>query len=211
MKRTTVLLLVNGTFSGCILSYLFTTSYLHSYNRTQPEVGTSGAANIILDAFLNLDVASKSKLNPSLASSSSSVSGGTDVSLPSKEEDDNPSNVTSQKRQKQPQHKHNEMVVEASLPQNHQGRNNTKVNRQPQPREPRKQHMKDGKIFWRYDDVGPEIKHATTHYLSSIPPKHRISLPPSVIHLLRDQVTDGSTKSLEKQFWDRYASDPNHA
>ncbi len=62
------------------------------------------------------------------------------------------------------------------------------------------------KKFWRFDEAGPSISRARTHYLSSIPPKHRLNLStaPKVFD------TEDAVAAFYKTIRETYASDPNN-
>ena len=66
--------------------------------------------------------------------------------------------------------------------------------------------MTKKKKYWRYDDAGPKVIRAETHYLSSIPQEYRLGLPQSE----EEYVTD---KEIEKFFdtvQNTYASNPDN-
>lgn len=75
-----------------------------------------------------------------------------------------------------------------------QGKKNTTTTELPPPQSQRKveenqEHLDTPrrKKFWRYDDAGPKIKRATTHFLPSIPQKHRLGIPQSEKDIITEQ------------------------
>jgi len=69
------------------------------------------------------------------------------------------------------------------------------------------QKPKHKKNYWRYDEAGPKITRATTHYLSSIPKKNRLGLPP----LKKDIITEQQIQNFYNDtIQNRYASNPDN-
>lgn len=62
------------------------------------------------------------------------------------------------------------------------------------------------KKFWRYDDAGPKVIRAETHYLSSIPQQYRLGLPQSE----EDFVTDKEVEKFFDTVQNTYASNPDN-
>lgn len=68
------------------------------------------------------------------------------------------------------------------------------------------QKQKGGIAYWRYDDAGPTVYHARTHYLSSIPSTHRIGLYPE-FGGNKKEVDD---RAFLEKLYGEYAANPDH-
>ncbi len=64
--------------------------------------------------------------------------------------------------------------------------------------------------FWRFDEAGPSISRARTHYLSSIPQEHRLILSTALKSKTRNFDTEDAVSAFYKTIRETYATDPNN-
>ena len=65
------------------------------------------------------------------------------------------------------------------------------------------------KRFLNFDEAAPSIVRAATHYLSSIPQKHRLSFPATIDSVL-ELDTEDAVSIFYENIRDKYSSDPNN-
>ena len=104
--------------------------------------------------------------------------------------------------------------INIEKPQTNRQRNTKSVTRQHQPKnldeqDQDVQRKPKEKKFWRYDDAGPKILRSNTHYLSSIPQKHRLTLSLPADDE-KEYVTDDLIASFYKDIQVTYASNPDN-
>jgi len=75
----------------------------------------------------------------------------------------------------------------------------------------RHQHQSQKGRFWRYDDAGPKIEQARTHYLSSIPLKYRMNSSSLPSNKHEHQYNDTENTQFFDHLRDQYSSNPDNA